>query len=182
MEALPLVFAGGWASGLNAYLVVLLTGLLGRYGGIDGVPATLQSTPVLVVAGVMFAVEFVVDKVPYLDSIWDGVSTVVRPAVGAWLGALLAGQAGDMSQVWAAVLGGGTALASHSLKSGFRLAVNTSPSRSPTWPPAPLRTAWWPSWSCWPPDTPGSRPVWPPPCSSRARWPRWCCGGGWSRP
>jgi hypothetical protein len=122
-----LVFTGGWASGLNAYLVVLLTGLLGRYGGVDGVPATLQSTPVLVVAGVMFAVEFVIDKIPYLDSIWDGVSTVVRPAVGAWLGALLAGQAGDMSQVWAAVLGGGTALASHSLKSGFRLAVNASP-------------------------------------------------------
>jgi hypothetical protein len=52
---------------------------------------------------------------------------VVRPAVGAWLGALLAGQAGDLGQVWAALLGGGTALASHSLKSGFRLAVNTSP-------------------------------------------------------
>jgi hypothetical protein len=127
VEALPLVFTGGWASGLNAYLVVLLAGLLGRYGGVDGVPATLQSTPVLVVSGVLFAVEFVVDKIPYLDSIWDGASTLVRPAVGAWLGALLAGQAGDMGQGWAAVLGGGTALASHSLKSGFRLAVNASP-------------------------------------------------------
>lgn len=127
MDVLPLVFSTGWASGVNAYLVVLLTGLLGRYGGVEGVPPALERTDVLVVAGVLFAVEFVADKVPYVDSVWDGVSTFVRPVVGAALGILIAGESGDLNQVLGGLVGGGTALASHSVKAGFRLGVNTSP-------------------------------------------------------
>lgn len=127
MDALPLVFSTGWASGINAYLVVLLTGLLGRFGDVDGVPAALQRTDVLVVAGVMVAVECVADKVPYVDSAWDAVSTVVRPLVGAWLGVLVAGEIGDLNEALGGLLGGGTALASHATKAGFRLGVNASP-------------------------------------------------------
>jgi Domain of unknown function (DUF4126) len=126
-ELLPMVFTSGWASGINAYAVVVLLGVLGRFGGVDVVPATLQRTDVLVVAALLFAVEMVADKVPFLDSAWDAVHTVVRPAVGAAVAALLAGDATSMEQALMATTGGVTALASHAVKAGLRLVVNSSP-------------------------------------------------------
>ncbi|MEW2619596.1 DUF4126 domain-containing protein [Streptomyces sp. NPDC048106] len=127
MSVLPLVFTSGWASGVNAYAVVLLLGLFGVTGVSDGVPEALQRPEVLVVAGVLFLCEAAADKVPYVDSVWDSVHTVIRPAAGAWVGALLAGHSGSYSEVAAAVIGGATALASHSVKAGTRMAVNASP-------------------------------------------------------
>jgi len=127
MDVFPLVFASGWASGVNAYLVVLIAGLVGRYGDVGLVPEVLQRSDVLVAAGVMFALEFVADKIPYVDSIWDGVSTVIRPTIGAIVGALIAGDAGTLNEAVGAVTGGGTALVSHLVKAGFRLGVNASP-------------------------------------------------------
>ncbi|MFJ7148164.1 DUF4126 domain-containing protein [Streptomyces sp. NPDC100445] len=127
MSVLPLVFTSGWASGVNAYAVVLLLGLFGATGLSDDVPQTLQNPSVLVVAGVLFLCEAVADKIPYVDSVWDSVHTVVRPAAGAWVGALLAGHSGSLPDVAAALLGGSTALASHTVKAGTRMAVNTSP-------------------------------------------------------
>lgn len=126
-ELLPWVFTSGWASGINAYAVVLLMGLLGRFAGVDAVPAALQRGDVLVVAAVLFLVEMVADKIPYVDSAWDAVHTVVRPAVGAAVGALLAGQASDLQQAVMATTGGASALVSHLVKAGLRAAVNTSP-------------------------------------------------------
>ncbi|MGV9353996.1 DUF4126 domain-containing protein [Streptomyces misionensis] len=127
MSVLPLVFTSGWASGVNAYAVVLLLGLFGVTGVSDEVPQALQRPEVLVVAGVLFLCEAAADKIPYVDSVWDSVHTVVRPAVGAWVGALLAGHGGSLSDVAAAAVGGATALASHSVKAGTRMAVNASP-------------------------------------------------------
>ncbi|MFG2993033.1 DUF4126 domain-containing protein [Streptomyces sp. NPDC048257] len=127
MSVLPLVFTSGWASGINAYAVVLLLGIFGRTGLTDGVPASLQRTDVLVVAAVLFLCEAVADKVPYMDSIWDTVHTVIRPVAGAVVGALLAGQSGSLSDITAAAVGGSTALASHFVKAGTRMAINTSP-------------------------------------------------------
>lgn len=126
-ELLPMVFTSGWASGVNAYAVVLILGLFGRFGGVDAVPSPLERTDVLVAAAVLFAVEMVADKIPYLDSAWDAVHTVVRPAIGAALGALLAGDASTLEQAVLATTGGATALASHAVKAGLRAAVNTSP-------------------------------------------------------
>ncbi len=126
-ELLPLVFTSGWASGVNAYAVVLLLGLFGRFAGLDAVPIGLQRTDVLAVAALLFAVEAVADKIPYLDSFWDLAHTAVRPAVGAALGALLAGDATSLEQALLATTGGVTALASHAVKAGLRAAVNTSP-------------------------------------------------------
>jgi hypothetical protein len=126
METLPLVFTSGWASGINAYAVVLLLGLLGRLAGVD-VPPALERTDVLVAAGVLYAVEFVADKIPYVDSFWDAVSTAIRPTVGAVLGALIAGESTDLGQAVGAVTGGLTAFASHAVKTSIRMAVNTSP-------------------------------------------------------
>ena len=127
MSAIPLIFTSGWASGIDAYAVVLLMGLLGRYGHMGAVPPTLERTDVLIAAGVLFCVQFVVDKIPYLDSASDIVHTVIRPIAGAAIGALLAGHAHTLPEAAAAAVGGGTALVTHLIKSGMRMGVNTSP-------------------------------------------------------
>jgi len=127
VSVLPLVFTSGWASGINAYAVVLLLGVFGATGLSDDVPETLQRPEVLVTAGVLFLCEAVADKIPYVDSAWDSVHTVIRPAAGAWVGAVLAGQSGSLNDVVAGLVGGSTALASHAVKAGTRMAVNTSP-------------------------------------------------------
>jgi Domain of unknown function (DUF4126) len=127
VSAIPLIFTSGWASGIDAYAVVLLMGLLGRYAHMGAVPPTLERTDVLIAAGVLFCVQFVVDKIPYLDSASDIVHTVIRPIAGAAIGAMLAGHAHTLPQAAAAALGGGTALVTHLVKSGVRMGVNTSP-------------------------------------------------------
>jgi hypothetical protein len=127
VSVLPLVFTSGWASGINAYAVVLLLGVFGATGLTDEVPESLQRPDVLIVAGVLFLCEAVADKIPYVDSAWDTVHTVIRPVSGAVVGALLAGQSGSLSDLAAGAIGGSTALASHAVKAGTRMAVNTSP-------------------------------------------------------
>ncbi|AYG83433.1 hypothetical protein DWB77_05629 [Streptomyces hundungensis] len=127
MSVLPLVFTSGWASGINAYAVVLLLGIFGATGLTDEVPEALQRPDVLIVAGVLFLCEAVADKIPYVDSVWDSVHTVIRPIAGAVVGALLAGQNGSLPDLAAGAVGGSTALLSHLVKAGTRMAVNTSP-------------------------------------------------------
>jgi hypothetical protein len=127
MEVLPWIFSSGWASGINGYAVVLLLGLAGRFAGADGVPPALQRTDVLLLFAVLFLVDQVADKVPYLDSAWHVLHTAVQPTIGAVVGALLAGQSGDLAQLVGGATGGVTALASHLVRSGIRAAVNTSP-------------------------------------------------------
>ncbi|EST21786.1 DUF4126 domain-containing protein [Streptomyces niveus] len=137
MSVLPLVFTSGWASGINAYAVVLLFGVFGATGLTDEVPESLQRTDVLVVVGVLFVCEAVADKIPYVDSIWDTAHTVIRPVSGAVVAALLAGQSGSLPEIAAesgslpeiaaGAVGGSTALMSHLVKAGTRMAVNTSP-------------------------------------------------------
>lgn len=127
MSVLPLVFTSGWASGINAYAVVLLLGVFGATGLTDEVPASLQRPDVLAVAALLFLLEAVADKIPYLDTAWDAVHTVVRPASGAVVAALLAGDSGSLPQLAAGAVGGSTALLSHLVKAGTRMAVNSSP-------------------------------------------------------
>lgn len=127
VEWLPLVFTAGWASGVNAYAVVLLLGLLGRLTPLGGIPELLTSPTVLIAAGALFLVEVVADKIPYVDSGWDAVHTFIRPAVGGGLGLMLTGDADTWQQALGLSMGGALAFASHLAKSGIRLAVNTSP-------------------------------------------------------
>ena len=127
MEILPLAFTSGWASGINTWATVLLLGLMGRYAGVAGIPPGSERTDVLIVMGVLAIVEVVADKIPYLDSAWDVVSTFIRPIGGATIGALMAGQTGDLGSISLAAVGGVTALLSHLAKASVRLAVNTSP-------------------------------------------------------
>ena len=127
MELLPVVLASGWASGINAYLVVLVLGLIGRFTEVAGIPEGLTRTDVLVVAAVLYLVELVADKIPYFDSLWDAVSTAIRPTVGAVIGLLMAQDAPTLQTAILAAAGVAAALTSHLVKGGLRLIVNTSP-------------------------------------------------------
>lgn len=127
MEGLALTFSSGWASGVNAYLVVLVLGVSDRVSNFEQIPDALARWDVLTVASVLFVMEFVADKIPYIDSTWDAISTAIRPTAGAVIGVLLAGDASSLDQAILGVVGGGTALLSHSVKAGSRLAINSSP-------------------------------------------------------
>ena len=127
MDALALTFSSGWASGINTYLVVLVMGIADRVGSFAEIPDVLGRWDVLSVAGFLYAVEFIADKIPYIDSTWDVISTAIRPTAGAVIGVLLAGDASSLDQAVLGVVGGGTALLSHLVKAGGRLAINSSP-------------------------------------------------------
>jgi Domain of unknown function (DUF4126) len=127
VDLMPMVFATGWASGLNAYATILLLGIIGRVADIGVVPHGLERTDVLIAAALLYAWEFVVDKIPYVDSAWDLVSTALRPTVGAVIGALIAGDQSSLSHLALGSLGGGTALVSHLAKAGIRMGLNASP-------------------------------------------------------
>jgi hypothetical protein len=126
MDALPLVLSGGWAAGVNAYATVLLLGIFGRLG-LGEVPDGLERTDVMVAAGVLYAIEFVTDKIPYVDHVWDAVHTAIRPTIAAVIGVLLNDQADGLDDALAAVGSSATALASHGVKAALRMAVNVSP-------------------------------------------------------
>ena len=110
--------------------MVLVLGGADRISVRSDIRDALARWDVLAIAGFLYAMEFVADKIPYVDSTWDVVSTLIRPTAGAVIGALLAGQVPQdarLDQVALAAVGGGTALVSHLTKTGLRLAVNTSP-------------------------------------------------------
>jgi hypothetical protein len=118
-----------WASGLRLYAVLFLAGVLGRLGYVslpEGL-AVLQHGAVIGAAGLMFFVEFFADKIPALDSVWDGIHTFVRIPAGALLAAYsLAGQ--DPAIMLAAgILGGTLAAGTHLTKAGTRAVINASP-------------------------------------------------------
>jgi hypothetical protein len=128
MELVASLVSAGWSSGVNAYLTVALMSLLGR-AGVGDVPEELQTDGVLIAALVLYAIEFVVDKVPLLDSAWDVLHTIVRPAIASAIGVELGGEMGavGVEEVFAGGGAGAMAFASHAVKAGLRLAVNTSP-------------------------------------------------------
>jgi hypothetical protein len=120
----------GFASGIRLYAVLLVVGLVG-YAGWVPLPSglsILQHPWVIGASAAMFLVEFVADKVPGVDSVWDAIQTFIRIPAGA---ALAAGVFGGMdSAAWttvAAILGGSLAATSHFTKAGTRAAANTSP-------------------------------------------------------
>lgn len=128
-----LAAALGWASGMRLYATVFLTGLAGWLQWVT-LPAGLQvleNPLVLGAAGVMLVVEFIADKVPAVDSLWDAVHTAIRIPAGAALAvAALSGAFGGDALVWGtvtALLGGTLAATAHAGKASTRAAVNTSP-------------------------------------------------------
>lgn len=126
---LALAAALAWGAGLRLYLVVFVLGLAG-YGGWWPLPEHLQalSHPVVMAAsGFMALVELFADKLPWLDSLWDLLHTLIRIPAGAALAAAVFGDAGSATTLAAALLGGSLTAATHLTKSGTRAAVNASP-------------------------------------------------------
>jgi hypothetical protein len=129
IQTLGFLLGTSFASGLNLYATIAALGLLHRFHVIE-LPPSLQDlshTVVLFIAVALYAIEFVADKVPYVDSVWDAVHTFIRPPAAALLAY---GAVGPMPEGWrlvAALLAGGVALTSHGTKASARLAVNASP-------------------------------------------------------
>jgi hypothetical protein len=132
-----LALAGGlaWASGIRLYVTILVVGLLGRCGYLH-LPDSLlvlQHTWVLLAAGVMAAGEFLADKVPAFDSLWDALHTFIRIPAGAFLAWGAMGDAVPAAQLAAAIVGGLITSGTHLAKSGGRAAINTSPEPFTNW-------------------------------------------------
>ncbi len=126
IETIGILSGSGWASGINLYLVTLLLGVAGRAGWTD-IPEVLTRTDVMIVAAVLFIVEFFADKVPFLDSFWDTIHTFIRPLGAAAIGAVVAGQSDSIGAALGAIVAGALALDAHSAKASTRLVVNASP-------------------------------------------------------
>jgi len=119
----------GWASGISLYLTIALLGISGRMGWL-ALPGNLEvlTDPLVIGAAlIMYAIEFFADKVPYADSAWDSVHTLIRPLGAAGVAYLAGTEHGAGAQMAFAILSGAIALETHTVKSATRLAINTSP-------------------------------------------------------
>ncbi|MDP5008943.1 MAG: DUF4126 domain-containing protein, partial [Glaciimonas sp.] len=124
-----------WASGIRLYMALFVAGLFGRMEWV-ALPQSLevlQSPWVLGVTGILTAVEFLADKIPGLDSIWDAIQTFIRIPAGAVLGAAAMGQMDPAWTAGAAILGGTFAAGAHATKAGSRAMINTSPEPLSNW-------------------------------------------------
>lgn len=129
LSTLGMGMGSAWLSGFNLYATVLTLGLLARFGLVS-LPGDLQYLShlwVIALAGVLYLIEFLADKIPWIDSIWDAIHTFIRVPAGAVLAASAFANF-DPAVRTAALLAGGTlALSSHGTKASVRMAANTSP-------------------------------------------------------
>ena len=135
LETVGLVLGAGFSSGLNLYATVATLGLLQRFGVIQ-LPEHLRilSHPVVLgIAAFLYLLEFLADKVPYIDSVWQAVHTFIRPPAAALLAFGATAAAPDVWRWGAALLAGGIALTSHGTKASARAAVNLSPEPFSNW-------------------------------------------------
>jgi hypothetical protein len=123
------------ASGLNLYATIAVLGLTEHYH-LVALPEQFRAFDHPVVIGaalVMYSIEFVADKIPWFDSVWDAIHTVVRPIGGALVAVNALGAASPLASALAAVLGGSIAMTTHVTKAGTRAAANTSPEPFSNW-------------------------------------------------
>ena len=135
IETLGFALGTSFASGLNLYLTVAAAGIFQRLGLIQ-LPESLQvlSHPVVLgVAITLFVIEFIADKIPYVDSAWDALHTFIRPPAAAVLSYSAFGNVPEEWKLGAALLAGSVALTSHGAKATTRAAANTSPEPVSNW-------------------------------------------------
>jgi Domain of unknown function (DUF4126) len=134
-HTIALTMGVAWASGINLYAAILVLGYLGTTGNIDLPPGLdiLTDPLVMLAAGAMYCVEFFTDKIPGVDTGWDGLSTFIRIPAGAIFAAGAIGEVGPAAQLAAAIAGGTLAAGSHITKAGTRVLINTSPEPFTNW-------------------------------------------------
>ena len=123
------------AAGVNLYATVAILGLASRYQWVQ-LPEQFKAFDhpwIIVIAGVLYVVEFVADKVPWVDSMWDSVHTLIRPVGGALIAVASMGDQSPVLTGLIALLGGTVAAGSHATKAGTRVAANTSPEPFSNW-------------------------------------------------
>ena len=124
-----------FAAGLNLYATVAILGLASRFDWVSLPPQfkVFDNDIVIGAAIVMYIIEFVADKIPWVDSIWDGVHTVIRPIGGALIAVATLGHASPTVQGLVALLGGSLAAGTHLTKAGTRAVANASPEPFTNW-------------------------------------------------
>ncbi len=124
-----------FAAGLNLYATVAILGLASRFDWVQLPPQfkVFDNDIVIGAAIVMYLVEFVADKVPWFDSVWDAVHTVIRPVGGALIAVATLGDANPTVQGLVALLGGTLAASTHLTKAGTRAVANASPEPFTNW-------------------------------------------------
>jgi hypothetical protein len=129
LATLGMALGSAWVSGINLYATVATLGLLQRFAGLQlpGDLPVLANEWVIGTAVFLYVVEFVADKVPYVDSVWDVVHTFIRVPAGAAVAASAFGDYSPAVQAVALLLGGSVALSSHGAKAATRAALNLSP-------------------------------------------------------
>ena len=135
LTALGRTMGFSFAAGINLYATVAILGLAKRYGWV-ALPdqfSVFDNDVVIVVALVLYVVEFIADKIPWVDSIWDAVHTAIRPVGGAVIAIATLGDASPTMQGLMALFGGTLAAGSHFTKAGTRAAANTSPEPFSNW-------------------------------------------------
>ncbi len=135
ITSLALTMGASWASGINLYAVLLVLGIGSATNNIQ-LPAELSvlSNPFVIgAAAIMYAIEFFMDKVPGLDSVWDSIHTFIRIPAGALLAAGTVGDVTPALEIAAGILGGSVAATTHATKAGTRLMLNTSPEPVSNW-------------------------------------------------
>ena len=135
VETLGLALGAGFSSGLNLYATIATLGLLQRFGVIHLPPAlqVLSHPWVIGIAAALYVIEFFADKIPFVDTAWDAVHTLIRPPAAALLAYASAGAAAPEWRWGAALLAGGVALTSHGTKASVRAAANMSPEPFSNW-------------------------------------------------
>lgn len=124
-----------FSAGINLYATVAILGLASRYGWVDLPPQyqVFDNSWIIGAALVLYVVEFIADKVPWLDSAWDAVHTVIRPIGGAAIAVATLGHASPAMQTLVALLGGALATSTHLSKAGTRVMANASPEPFTNW-------------------------------------------------
>jgi hypothetical protein len=135
ISTIGLAFGAAWTSGINLYATVAVLGLLQRFAGVElpGGLHVLDNWIIIGVAVALYAVEFVADKIPYVDSVWDAVHTFIRVPAGAILAVAATTQLDPTLQVVAFLAGGGLALSTHGTKATVRATANASPEPFSNW-------------------------------------------------
>ena len=132
---ISLTMGVAWASGINLYATLLMLGILGATGNMSLPPdlVILTNPVVIIAAGFMYAVEFVADKIPGVDTGWDSLHTFIRIPAGALLAAGAVGDVNPALSLAAAIVGGGMAASTHATKAGARVVINASPEPVSNW-------------------------------------------------